>query len=777
MYCLNCGAEIPEDSAFCASCGARVEAQSGPPQYDQPANSQPQYDQSYGQQPYVQQPYDQQPYGQPPYGQQPPPKKKLTWLWIVGGIILALGIAAILIFVVFKVGSDEPGGIGGEEELLSDDTVQAKFINDGVEVFSNAFSGLGSGELDRLADEPFDIDMEFSIDTGGFPMSMTLTSAYDKEKLGMLAEVMGQEVMLLLDEDTLYVSDPYGDVTGYRFDTDEDLTKPMSLKKRIQTLLKGMSTESGADYMLMVQAMVESINEDCFDTDGDKTTLTLSPDDIVDMLETLADKAEADDDLSDTLDDMDLDIDDAIDSVEDADDFELTITVEYDRGDAVNLEVDYESEYDYDAFNLQFGYEESGDSREITLDIETDYQGIEASLTITKDGVEIEYDGELTVSYDGTPYETYTLEGTTSWDGDEVEGSFTVADDYDNEYTLEYSGTVAFGMPEDMVEDDNRFDMDTDDADIEDVSDLFGSGLGYPAVAIQEPVYPSTEVSVAVVSEESTYAGGTGVIAVILPTGGTSYYDALVEALSNEASYYGWTIEVYTTNYDYMGEENQLEMVLWGGYDAVIIDPYNLYDSDIQDLEDMCNANGVPCVMLLDEGETPDGNAGAVWFDLEYAGADLAYLCPLGNVFVISNDTLNETYYVQEGLFYNSTYGIADYTDISVLDVQYAYDISSVSDVVANALVAYDIDTVICTNPGLTPLVFEELESYGFEGNMLCYAYETSMEETYPYATSTSMSYEYFSISDIAYYSIMAVADQVEYGSYPQVYSVTSYSG
>ncbi len=42
--------------------------------------------------------------------------------------------------------------------------------------------------------------------------------------------------------------------------------------------------------------------------------------------------------------------------------------------------------------------------------------------------------------------------------------------------------------------------------------------------------------------------------------------------------------------------------------------------------------------------------------------------------------------------------------------------------------------------------------------------------------TNTYVTYEYFTISDMAYYCVMAAADQIEYGMSPKVYTLTSYS-
>ncbi len=59
MFCPNCGANIPDGSAFCTSCGNRM-ASSYQSQYQQPQYQQPQYQQAPPQ------------YQQAAYGQQPP---------------------------------------------------------------------------------------------------------------------------------------------------------------------------------------------------------------------------------------------------------------------------------------------------------------------------------------------------------------------------------------------------------------------------------------------------------------------------------------------------------------------------------------------------------------------------------------------------------------------------------------------------------------------------------------------------------------------------------
>jgi putative multiple sugar transport system substrate-binding protein len=545
MYCTSCGANNPDGSVFCSVCGAKMDDAS-----------------QIAQQPYGQPTLDQPTYGQQPYGQPPKKGKAKTVLLIAGGAVLLAAIVLVLIFVVFpgdkKVSGDEDG-------LLSEKTMQAEFINDGTEVFSNAFSGLGGVDTERYMNESFDAEMEYSVEVSGFPMEMKMTAVYDQEKLGMLAEVTGQEVVLLLDEDTLYTSIA-GEATGYRFDTDEEMSAPMPLKERIEAMIKSLPGDSSGDYMVVIEAMLGSISEDCFDKSAGETTLKLTPDDMIDMLNTLEEKAEKDDDLSDAMENLELDIDDAIDSMEE-EDFEVSITVGYDDDTPVSLEIDYDDGTETNSFNLQFGYEDTEDSREISLNVTAGSQEIKGKLNVEKDGDEVRYDGELNVLYSGTS-ETYTLEGSESWDGDEVDGSMTVADSYSNSYTIEYGGTVVFGMPEDMVEDDGRFDVDTGSADVLDISDLIGmEDLGTVAVPEESPW-----TTAPVVSEVPTTGSGEGkLVGISLPTNSLQRWigdGARVQASLEEM---GYEVDLQyadnTADTQYAQIENQITM----GCDVLVI--------------------------------------------------------------------------------------------------------------------------------------------------------------------------------------------------------------
>lgn len=459
MFCSSCGADIPEGSAFCVSCGAKLDI-------PVPVSQQQNDEHSLYSQSYNQLSYDQ-------YGQPPKKNKPKTWMLVAGGAVLLLAIAAVLVFVVFGVSS------GGWP--LSGNTMQTRFVNDGVRVFSGAFADLSNKDMARLLTEPFDMEMDVDIDTGSFPMEATIAAAYDKELLGLKAEVLGQDVKLQLDEDTLYYSF-YGAVGGYRFDTDADLSKPMALKDRIAALMESLPKDSASDvdYKLVAEAMVNSINEKCFDKGANETTLTLTPDDIIEMLDSLKDKAKEDKELKDQLKAMDFDIDEAIENMEQikqSSEFDLQITISYDGGTPTGLEIDFDDGTEYGAVNLKFGYDKTAGGKDINLNIEANGAQTEVRLNIERNGRDVKFDGELQVSYGGTLDETYAIEGSESWDGEDVEGSVTITDNDGAQYGFDYDGTLAFGMPDEAVEDDSRFEIDKADAQVQDIEDALDYNL------------------------------------------------------------------------------------------------------------------------------------------------------------------------------------------------------------------------------------------------------------------------------------------------------------
>ena len=108
MICSKCGSNIPDNSAFCITCGSPVATQSvmEQPVMEQPVMQQPIMQQPMMQQPMMQQPMMQQPMMQQPMMQQP---KKSKTPWIVLGISITALIAIIvtIIIVLFACKSDD----------------------------------------------------------------------------------------------------------------------------------------------------------------------------------------------------------------------------------------------------------------------------------------------------------------------------------------------------------------------------------------------------------------------------------------------------------------------------------------------------------------------------------------------------------------------------------------------------------------------------------------------------------------------------------------------
>ncbi len=573
MYCTSCGADNPEGSVFCSVCGARMQSEAQTSQ------------QQYGQPPYGLSPYGQ-PYGQQPYGQ-PPKKAKSKAVWfIAGGAVLLVAIALVLIFVVFPGGPKTADG--SRDGVLAGSTLQAEFFNDGAEVFSNAFSGMGGVDTKRLMGEPFDIDMKLRAEVSGFPVEIKASATYDEEKLGMLAETMGQEIVLLLDDDTFYVSGA-GEVSGYRFDTDEDMSEPMPLKKRATALVKGLTGDADK-YTLVIEAMVDNIGKDCFKKGKDKTTLTLTPDDMTDMLKALDERAKKDDDLSDAMKDLDLDIEDAIENMKE-EDFDLAVTVGYEGEMPVSLEVDFDDKTEYGAFNLQFGYEDTGDGREISFNITTAGQEIKGTIDTVKDGDEVEYEGELSSSYGGASAGAYSFKGLEEWDGDEVKGSVTVTDNNGSSYMIEYEGTVTFGMPEDKVEDDKRFDVDTKGANVQDMSDLINpSGLG----GYDAPEVSVTEAAPAV-TEEAAYSERIRV--GFAQVGHESDWRA-AQTRSIEAAFSGsgYELEIADADNDSAAQMTAVSTFIAEGVDYILLNPISStgWDTVLTEAKEA----GIPVILI-----------------------------------------------------------------------------------------------------------------------------------------------------------------------------------
>lgn len=448
MYCQHCGALIPDGDRFCARCGAPAgQEDSAPAPYTQPPGS-----------------YE-------PYAGFPPPQKRrmnkkakgLMWGGI--GLAAALAVAAVLIFVVFAGGAWP----------LSGNTVQTRFFNDGVCVFAGAFSDFAAIKTPDISREPFDMDISVSADQADLDMSLSM--AYDNQALGVAVDAGVLPVKLLLLEDTLY-TETFGSVVGMRFDTAADLSGPMPLKERLAALT---DDDAVVDYKKLAEALLNSIGEDCFEKTGDAFTLEMAAGDVQDMLDEFSDKLDADDELKSEVDNMmksmgagNTDIDEMLSQMVaalDFADFNLTLQISYAGGKPSELAARYQE--DGSVTLITFGYEQQKGGKHIALEIVPEDKGngtaIEMTVGKTPEG--------LALSGSAVPGqgEAYDFEGGVTWSRDTLEGRLDIVgrSGGDTE-SIVFERTLKVGMPEEAVEDDARFAMDVDDAQVMDIEDLQG---------------------------------------------------------------------------------------------------------------------------------------------------------------------------------------------------------------------------------------------------------------------------------------------------------------
>lgn len=471
MFCGKCGAQVNEGEQFCSSCGAQVSGSGVSQQQGQ--------QQAYSQQPDYGQ---QQPYGGQYVYQQPPKKKSLKALWISIAVVLVLAIAAVVLFVYSGVIT---GGAGGG--ILSGNTTQTKFVNDSVKVFENAFSGMSSDTMNKMAQQPFDLTMDVSANILGTTQKMTLDAAYDKHDLGISIDASGQSVNVLLLEDALYIAEN-GEVKGIKLNSTTDLSKPMSLEDRLTAIIKDLSNATGKtiktqlDYKKLAEMLVNSIDESCFDKSSSEVTLTLTMKDVINTLNTFSDKLDKDKALSDSLNDylkeatgQTIDVATTLksslsmlSSQLDSTDFKLVWTVSYDNGAPNNMEIKYTDESN--DVDVTFGYDKKESGNDIDLGVTSNGNQI-AKLTFSyeKKADGLDYSGTVVASG-----QSIAIDGNEKQSGDKITGNMTLTNQGEK-VSIDYDETLKFGMPSKNVQDDSRFKVDTSSADMEDITSLFGS--------------------------------------------------------------------------------------------------------------------------------------------------------------------------------------------------------------------------------------------------------------------------------------------------------------
>jgi len=479
MYCSNCGAKMEAGERFCSSCGTKTEnvqpgGQQVPPLIP-PAP--PAYGQAGGQPPYPPAPpaYGQAG-GQPPYppappsydrtGGKPPRKKPGKGLWIgIGAGVLAV----ILILVLFVY----PGVLVSKRGPLSGNTVQTRFVNDSVAVFTDAFSGLDDTAVSKMMSQPFEMSADIDVDTGYGKNSASVDMAYDGLAFGLEAESDGATNTLLLLEDVLYVTS-YGGVEGIEFDTaDADLSESMTLSERLRALGGSEADGSDVDWVKLAEMLVNSIDKDCFEKGASETTLSMDSGDIADMLKLFSEKLEADGKLLDALEsyikDMTgekvdvLDMIDEVSALVKAADMSLEWVVSYENGKPVSVEITIEA--GGEKITASFGYERSGSAVDIAFVIKLpDGTKIKGSFSYERTAEGLVFSGEIDANG-----QKISFEGNAAIAKDKISGTIEVTASGQT-MTIDYDGTLTFGKPKKDVE--GMFDIDTKGVDPQKFSDL-----------------------------------------------------------------------------------------------------------------------------------------------------------------------------------------------------------------------------------------------------------------------------------------------------------------
>lgn len=481
MFCKKCGAPVNQGELFCSACGEKIEA-AGPAQYAaQPAYRQPNAQPAYGQP-------QQGAYGRPPYGQ-PPKRKSKALIWAIVGIVAALAVAAVLVFVVFPA--------GGGNWPFAGNTTQTKFVNDSVKVFSGSFSGIGNGDtFTKLGKEPFELGMDMTASVAGQENTARLDAAYDNKSFGLRLEQGGSATTVLLLENVLY-SQNGGTTNGIRFDTKADLSQPMSLDNRLKALLETFTNQQAAttkvDFGRLAEMLVNSIDEGCFVKSGDTATLTLDIDDIIQTLKNFSDKLENDkkmlqdiQDYSKEISGVSMDVislmDTAISALEAQKgslNFKIVWAVKYSGGAPASLEITFDD--GSGEYTLAYGYKKTGAKTDIDFSVTA--AGVAAAtgtISYEKTAGGMRYSVDIVAGG-----QSLTLNGSEEIKGDDASGDITINVPGTGEVAVKYDETLKFGAPSKSVADDERFAVDTQNATVTDASGLMNpmgaSGLGDPS--------------------------------------------------------------------------------------------------------------------------------------------------------------------------------------------------------------------------------------------------------------------------------------------------------
>ena len=186
----------------------------------------------------------------------------------------------------------------------------------------------------------------------------------------------------------------------------------------------------------------------------------------------------------------------------------------------------------------------------------------------------------------------------------------------------------------------------------------------------------------------------------------------------------------------------------------------------------------MPSIFLLNDGERYNCCSSSVSYNLEYLSVKMAHESRNGNVYIVGLDPESEaTRTLEEGLLRDPHYGILIKPSTKVLGISYVDEDQTAKDIVLEALNMHpEIETFFLLNPDIVPDALSALDQAGYTGTVYCYAYEADVGARYASAKTETIRYSYFHYNEAAYYCLLAVADQLEYGKEPQYYTINPYT-
>lgn len=483
MYCNNCGTQIPMDGRFCIRCG--LPAESAENQVDAPALNQIQPQAPVEPHNHMHTPVP--PYAQQmPYGYAPMKKKRKKLLLMALALsTVALGLAAILIF-----------GVWTERAWpLSGNTLQTRFVNESVKVLSDGLNALSYGEFDQIYEKPFVINAKYDY-TSGYSTdinSLRINAAYDEQTLGIVftqeSDQLQASLKLLLLSDILYAQTEYQSdyfdesmTHGVQFFSDSDLSQPMSLTSRLHALF----ADSDIDFKVLAEMLFNSISEDLFDKDAERTILRMSGDEIAQTLKTFSDKLRDEKNINKQFRDYmsratgsPLDLSNLVSLITPqfiGSDIVLVWIVRYNDAEPNHVDITL---LDNNAIVFGFLFQLTGEeySHNVYSKLTTQSYGGENDVLWVEAGVSEKKSGLNMAGRIGFNKDMIDFYMQEDWSDNRFSGNIELVASEGDPVFIYYEGDLTIGTPDTAVRRDEKYQVDTRNAAVLLFKEIFGTVL------------------------------------------------------------------------------------------------------------------------------------------------------------------------------------------------------------------------------------------------------------------------------------------------------------